>query len=411
VNPDLEKTMAMDAARRELIEKLAVPNETKLLLLVADGVGGVARSADTGTELEEAATPNLDGLAARGTLGLMTPVAPGITPGSGPGHLGLFGFDPMDVVVGRGVLEALGIGIALEPTDVAARCNFCTVDDQGRITDRRAGRIASEEAAQLVEKLAEIAIDAVELIVEHVREHRFVLVLRGEGLEAEVADTDPQHEGAAPLRAEALTDASKRTAAAIEEFAGKAREALEGEAANMVLVRGVSKRPDIRSFADAYRLRSLAVATYPMYRGLAQLVGMDIAEVASIDEQLAAVADSWAEYDFFFVHHKPPDSTGEDRDFDAKVEAIEALDGAVPSFLDNGPDVVAVTGDHSTPSLLGSHSWHPVPVVLAADSCRRDGVGAFGESQCRLGGLGQFESKHLMALMLAHGRRLEKYGA
>ncbi len=403
--------MAIDAARRELIGKLALPNETKLLLLVADGLGGVAHSGDSGTELEAAATPNLDGLASRGTLGLMTPVAPGITPGSGPGHLALFGFDPMEVVVGRGVIEALGIGIALEPSDVAARCNFCTVDDQGKITDRRAGRIASEEAARLVSKLGEITIVGVEVLVEHVSEHRFVLVLRGEGLEADVADTDPQHEGAAPLGAEALTDASQRTAAVVDEFVHKARAALEGQAANMVLVRGVSKRPDIPSFRDAYRLRSLALATYPMYRGLAQLVGMDVAEVATMDDQLAAVAESWASYDFFFVHHKPPDSSGEDRDFDAKVEAIEALDRAVPSLLAHAPDVVAVTGDHSTPSLLGGHSWHPVPVVLAADSCRRDGITAFGESQCRLGSLGHFESKHLMALMLAHAQRLGKFGA
>lgn len=403
--------MALDAARRELIEKLTAPNETKLLLLVADGVGGLPRGRGSGTELESAATPNLDGLAGRGTLGLMTPVAPGITPGSGPGHLGLFGFDPMEVLVGRGVLEALGIGFPLEPTDVAARCNFCTVDDQGRITDRRAGRIASEEARGLVDRLAEISIEGVEVHVEHVREHRFVLVLRGEGLEAEVADTDPQREGEAPLAAEALTDGSRRTAAVVDDFAQKAGAVLEGEAANMILVRGISKRPDIRSFRDAYGLRSLAVAGYPMYRGLAQLVGMDVAEVATMEDQVTAVADSWPDYDFFFVHHKPPDAAGEDKDFDAKVKAIEALDGALPSFLDNAPDVVAVTGDHSTPSTMGSHSWHPIPVVLAADTCRPDGTAAFGETHCRLGGLGLFESKHLLALMLAHAGRLEKFGA
>ena len=403
--------MAMDAARRELIQELAVANESKLLLLVADGLGGLAPGPGSGTELETAKTPNLDDLAARGTLGLMTPVAPGITPGSGPGHLGLFGFDPMEVVVGRGVLEALGIGFALEANDVAARCNFCTVDEEGRITDRRAGRIASEDAEKLVRRLGELSIDGVEVFVEHVREHRFVLVLRGEGLEADVADTDPQQEGSPPLAAEALTEASRRTAAVIDEFAQGAREALAGEAANMVLVRGVSKRPEIPSFRDAYHLRSLALATYPMYRGLAQLVGMDVADVATTEDQVAAVRESWSDYDFFFVHHKAPDAAGEDKDFDAKVKAIEALDRALPSLLDNAPDVVAVTGDHSTPSTMGSHSWHPVPVALAADTCRLDGATAFGESECRLGGLGQFESKHLLALMLAHGRRLEKFGA
>ena len=403
--------MTTDAARRELIQKLAVAGESKLLLIVADGLGGLAPGPGSGTELETAETPNLDDLASRGTLGLLTPVAPGITPGSGPGHLGLFGFDPMEVIVGRGVLEALGIGFALGPSDVAARCNFCTVDEEGRITDRRAGRIASEEARPLVDRLAEISVEGVEVHVEHVREHRFVLVLRGEGLEAEVADTDPQHEGEAPLAAEALTEASRPTAALIDEFARGAGEALAGEAANMVLVRGVSKRPEIPSFQDAYGLRSLALATYPMYRGLAQLVGMDVAEVDTMEDQLAAVADSWSDYDFFFVHHKPPDAAGEDKDFDAKVKAIEALDGALPSLLDGAPDVVAVTGDHSTPSTMGSHSWHPIPVVLAAGNCRFDGSTAFGESQCRLGGLGHFESKHLMALMLAHAGRLEKYGA
>lgn len=403
--------MAMDTARRELIQELAVANESKLLLLVADGLGGVAPMTGGGTELETAETPNLDDLAARGTLGLMTPVAPGITPGSGPGHLGLFGFDPMDVVVGRGVLEALGIGFALEPSDVAARCNFCTVDEEGRITDRRAGRIASDDAEKLVRRLDELSIDGVEVFVEHVREHRFVLVLRGEGLEADVADTDPQHEGSAPLAAVARTDASRRTAAVIDEFARKAREALEGEVANMVLLRGVSKRPEIPSFRDAYHLRSLALATYPMYRGLAQLVGMDVADVATMEDQLAAVGESWSSYDFFFVHYKPTDSTGEDKRFDAKVRAIEELDGALPALLAGAPDVVAVTGDHSTPSLLGSHSWHPIPIVLAAESCRRDGIATFGESQCCRGGLGQLESKHLLALMLAHAHRLGKFGA
>ena len=403
--------MPEDARRRELIAKLAIPNETKLLLVVADGLGGVAPTLGEGAELEVAATPNLDGLASSGTLGLMTPVARGITPGSGPGHLALLGFDPMEVLVGRGVLEALGIGFDLEPRDVAARCNFCTVDDEGRLTDRRAGRMVSEEAAKLVRRLEDVAIDGVEVLVEHIREHRFLLVLRGEGLGAGVADTDPQQEGLPPLGAEALDDGSRRTAEVIDEFARQARSALQGEAANMVLVRGVSKRPEIPSFQDAYQLRSLAVAIYPMYRGLARLVGMDVAEVESKEDQLAAVAESWADYDLFFVHHKPTDSTGEDGRFDAKVEAIEALDGAVPGLLANAPDVVAVTADHSTPSVLGSHSWHPVPVVLAAESCRTDGATAFGESQCRLGGLGQFESKHLLALMLAHADRLEKFGA
>ena len=401
----------MDAERRELISRLSLPNDTKILLLVADGVGGVAPAPGTATELEAAATPNLDGLATRGTLGLMTPVAPGITPGSGPGHLGLFGFDPMDVIVGRGVLEALGIGFDLQPGDVAARCNFCTVDGEGKITDRRAGRIASEQAAELVRKLEEIAIDGVEVFVDHVREHRFLLVLRGEDLEADVADTDPQHEGMAPLAAEALSDGSRRTAEVIDEFAGQARSVLEEEAANMVLVRGVSRRPEIPSFDDAYHLRSLAVATYPMYRGLARLVGMDVADVATTEDELAAVAESWADYDFFFVHYKPTDSTGEDKRFDAKVQAIEELDSAVPALLANEPDVVAVTADHSTPAVLGSHSWHPVPVLLAADSCRHDGSTAFSEAQCRIGGLGHFESKHLLALMLAHGHRLDKFGA
>ncbi|MDP8942765.1 MAG: 2,3-bisphosphoglycerate-independent phosphoglycerate mutase [Actinomycetota bacterium] len=403
--------MATDAERRDVISRLAVANETKIVLLVADGLGGVEPTPGTGTELEAAATPNLDGLASQGTLGLMTPVAPGITPGSGPGHLGLLGFDPMEVLVGRGVLEALGIGFELGPDDVAARCNFCTVDGEGRITDRRAGRLPSEEAAELVQKLEDVTVEGVEVFVDHIREHRFLLVLRGEGLGAEVADTDPQHEGLEPLGAEPLSDDSRRTAEVIDEFAAGAREALEGEDGNMILVRGVSKRPDIPSFRDAYHLKSLAVATYPMYRGLARLVGMEIADVATTEDQLAAVAESWGDYDFFFVHYKPTDSTGEDKRFDLKVQAIEALDSAVPALLSNEPDVVAVTADHSTPASLGSHSWHPVPVLLAAKSCRRDGTTAFGESQCRLGGLGHFESKHLLALMLAHGHRLDKFGA
>ncbi|MEX0701960.1 MAG: 2,3-bisphosphoglycerate-independent phosphoglycerate mutase [Planctomycetales bacterium] len=397
----------------DLTRRLQRPGDSKIVLIVADGLGGLPLEPGGKTELEAASTPNLDALARRGVLGLSVPVLPGIAPGSGPGHLGLFGYDPLQYQIGRGVLEALGIDFELGPDDVAVRGNFCTIDESGNLTDRRAGRVASDVGRRLCAKLDRIEIEGVEVFVRPVKEYRLVIVFRGEGLGGHVDDTDPQRTGVPPLEPVGHDAPSLRTADIAREFLRQAREVLEDDApANFLTLRGIDKKPDIPPFQEVYGTRAAAIAVYPMYRGLARLVGMDVLDAgATIDDQLSRLEAAWSDYDFFFVHYKYTDSTGEDGDFDAKVKQTEAVDAAMPRITALGPDVLIVTGDHSTPSKLRAHSWHPVPVLLAADTCRFDGSETFGESTCLRGGLGQFEAKYLMLHALAHAGRLEKFGA
>ena len=401
--------MDLHALTRELHQK----NASKIVMLVADGLGGLPMTAGGKTELETAKTPNLDALASRGVQGASIPVAPGISPGSGPGHLGLFGYDPIKYVIGRGALEATGIGFAMQPGDVAARGNFCTLDSEGKISDRRAGRIASEESAPLAIRLREVKIPGVEIFVEPVKEHRFVVVFRGAGLEGNVKDTDPQAVGAFPLKPVAVDAGSAKTAAIAAEFVAQATKLLAGEKkANGLTLRGFSGRPDLPTYEEVYGLKAAAIAVYPMYKGLAQLVGMKIVGKAqTLKEQVQILTDEWNNYDFFFLHFKYTDSTGEDGNFDAKVKRIEELDAVMPAIENLKPDVLIVTGDHSTPSYLKSHSWHPVPTLLVSDCCRPDGNTSFGESSSIRGGLGQFEAKYLMALALSNAGRMGKYGA
>jgi 2,3-bisphosphoglycerate-independent phosphoglycerate mutase len=397
----------------DLTRSLNAQNNSKIVLVVADGLGGIPREPGGRTELETAATPNLDSLVESNVCGLMTAVLPGVTPGSGPGHLALFGYDPLEYVIGRGVLEALGIGFELGSNDVAARGNFCTVDERQLITDRRAGRISTETCVRLADKLRGIRIEGVEVFVEPVREYRFAVIFRGERLDGDVNDTDPQRVGARPLVPSARSPSSKRTAEVAHEFIQQAAELLKDESpANMLTLRGFARRPAIPSMSEVYGLNCAAIAVYPMYRGLARLVGMHVpGDASNLEEQLAQVAEDWDRFDFFFVHFKYTDSRGEDGQFDEKVRQIEQLDAWIPDIVSLKPDVLIVTGDHSTPSRLCEHSWHPSPVVLASSTCRPDSVNAFGESDCLRGGLGHFEARYLLVLALAHARRLSKFGA
>lgn len=397
----------------ELIRELAEKNGSKIVMLVADGLGGLPLEPGGKTELETASTPNLDRLAGRGTSGSSIPVLPGITPGSGPGHLGLFGYDPLEFKIGRGALEATGIGFELGPDDVAARGNFCTLDAAGLISDRRAGRIPSEESFKVVERLQGVKIDGVETFVKPVKEHRFVVVFRGKGLDGGVADTDPQATGVAPLDPQPVVPAARRTADVAKEFVRQARAILADEPkANGMVLRGFASKPQLPTYADLYGLRAAAIAVYPMYKGLARLVGMTlVGKAQSLDEQIDELAKCWQDYDFFFLHFKYTDSTGEDGNFAEKVRRIEELDRAIPRIEKLSPDVLIVTGDHSTPSLLKSHSWHPVPTLLAAGTCRPDGLTKFSERECLRGGFGIFPAKHLMLLAMAHAGRFGKYGA
>lgn len=397
-----------------LLQRLAEPNESKILLLVLDGLGGLPMEAGGRTELEAAHTPNLDRLAAQGICGLQLPVAPGITPGSGPAHLGLFGYDPIQYQVGRGVLSALGIDFDLGPNDVAARGNFCTIDGEGVVRDRRAGRISSELGRELCDLLDQIELPGVEVFVRLVKEYRLLLVLRGEGLSGAIADTDPQGVGETPLAAQALAPEAQKTAEVVDDFVARARETLaDRHPANMVLLRGFAKRPDWPQFPDVFKLRAGAIAQYPMYRGVARLVGMEKLDTGpEVSDEFDTLAERWGEFDFFYLHVKRIDSAGEDGDFERKVSLIEQADQLVPRALELGPDVIVVTGDHSTPSYLKYHSWHPVPTLLWSKQCRPDGVEKFGERACMAGGLGpRLPSTALLPLAMANARRLEKFGA
>jgi len=397
----------------ELMRELQIASESKIVMLVIDGLGGLPMEPGGPTELEAARTPNLDHLAARGLCGLSVPIGPGITPGSGPAHLALFGYDPLKYEIGRGVLEALGIGFDLHDEDVAARGNFCTVDEKGLITDRRAGRIPTEKNVELVKLLRGIKLSGVHIFVETVKEYRFVLVLRGEGLEGGLTETDPQQLGVPPLPVEALVPEAERTAQLFNQWIAQARKILADQRpANMVNLRGLAKNPGLPSMEEVYGLRSAAIASYPMYRGVAKLLGMDVLDTGeALEEEVETLQAHFADYDFFFVHVKKTDSAGEDGDFERKVSIIEHVDELVPAILDLKPEVLIVTSDHSTPALLRLHSWHPVPTLLHSRYCRADQTDEFSERGCSRGALGRFPAVDLMPLAMANTLRLAKYGA
>jgi 2,3-bisphosphoglycerate-independent phosphoglycerate mutase len=397
----------------DLIRSIAIAGTTKIVLLSADGLGGFPHPETGRSEMETARLPHLEALARRSACGLVRHVGPGITPGSGPGHLGLFGYDPLRYQVGRGVLEALGIEFELRPGDVAARGNFCTVDAEGRITDRRAGRIETSRCVELTDRLRQIRLPGIEVFVEPVKEHRFVLVLRGAGLSGRVSETDPQATGRPPLPVHPLAPEAERTATLVNDFVARARGLLADAApANMLLLRGFDQLPALPRFPEVFALRAAAIAAYPMYRGLARLVGMDVLKTgATFPDEVATLRAHWDAYDFFFLHYKDTDKAGEDGDFAGKVAALERLDGEIPAIEALRPDVLVVTGDHASPAVMKGHSWHPVPVVLAARYAAADAVERFTERACAAGGLGTLPSHHLMPLVMANAERFTKFGA
>jgi len=397
----------------DLMKEISTSSLTKIVLLVIDGLGGLPGLKTGKTELETANTPNLDQLANKGICGLIDPVSPGITPGSAPAHLALFGYDPLRFNVGRGVVEAMGIDFDLKPGDIAARGNFCTVDEAGLVTDRRAGRISTEKCAELCRLLDGLVIEGVKLLVCPVREHRFITVFRGGGLVPEVSDSDPQQVGVVPKTVTALNPHAGVMAAVANQFIAQAKTILvKHHPANMVLLRGFSRRPNLPTMPEVYKLKPAAIASYPMYRGLARLVGMQVLETGtSIKQEFATLKQNYNDYDFFFVHIKETDSAGEDGDFDRKVRIIAEVDSALPILLSLEPDVIVVTGDHSTPALLKGHSWHPVPILLYSQWCRPDRVGEFSESACISGGLGRLPATQIMPLAMANALKLTKFGA
>lgn len=397
----------------ELMKALKVAGTGKIVLVLVDGLGGLPMVKGGPTELEAARTPNLDTLAAEGLCGLHVPIAPGVTPGSGPSHLAVFGYDPCRYGIGRGVLESVGVGFLLHRQDVAARGNFCSVDEGGRITDRRAGRIPTELNRRLCALLRSVELPGVELFVETVSEHRFILVLRGKSLSEQMTETDPQRLGVAPLPVKALSPEAEQTAKLVNRFIEEARVILHGQhPANMMLLRGFSKWPDMPSMQEVFGLNPASIAVYPMYRGVARLVGMKALDTGpSISEEFEALERHFEEHDFFYLHVKKTDSAGEDGDFDRKVALIEETDAQIPRLMALEPDVVIVTGDHSTPSLLKAHSWHAVPVLIRSPRSGVDDVTTFSERACAAGALGRFPATDIMPIALANALRLGKYGA
>jgi 2,3-bisphosphoglycerate-independent phosphoglycerate mutase len=391
-----------------------VPAKTKIVLLVLDGLGGLPREPGGRTELETACTPNLDALASGSVLGLTQPAGPGITVGSGPGHLAIFGYDPIENEIGRGALEALGVDFELGPEDVAARGNFCLVDGNGIITDRRAGRIPTEQARELVELLRTITVDGVEFFVEMVKEHRFAFVMRAPGLGDSLSETDPLKIGAPTLPVRALNRDSETSACYANRFIEQARCLLADRyPANMITLRGFAKLPHIPTYPELYGLHPAAIAINGMYRGVARLAGMEVLDVCgdTIADEFTTLEKHWNEFDFFYMHVKKTDTCGEAGDFDGKVRVIEDVDALLPRLLALQPDVVVVGGDHSSPAVLKSHSWHPVPLLIHGAYVRPDGIPEFGEHACLRGSLGVIPATYVIPLALANAGRLSKYGA
>jgi len=385
---------------------------SKIIMLVVDGLGGAPHPETGKSELEVARTPNLDKLAARSACGLTTPVLPGITPGSGPGHLSLFGYDPVKYLIGRGVLEALGIDVDLRDGDVAARGNFCTVDGQGKLVDRRAGRISSQESIPLCEQLDQIDVPGLEVSVFPVQDYRFVALFRGQGLSERVTETDPQMLDVPPRRVDALEPGAEKTAAAANALIEGAREVLgDRDRANMVLLRGFAELPELPNFGESYKLNPAAIAAYPMYRGLAKVAGMTVIPTGpNFQAEVKTLGQHFQEHDFFYLHYKPADAAGEDGNFDAKVQALEALDEFIPGLLDLNPDAFIVAGDHATPSILAGHGWQPVPLLIHSKLTLGEGVDAFHERAFATGSLGRIPATQIMFLALAHAGKLIKFG-
>ena len=401
----------------DLMRRLSRKTDSKIVLLVMDGLGGIPHPKTLRTELEEARTDNLDRLARASLTGLSIPVAQGITPGSGPGHLALFGYDPVKYLIGRGILEALGLGMDVRDGDVAARGNFCTLDDAGLISDRRAGRISSDFNQELTALLNDISLKKAKPIIQSGREHRFAMLLRSEDggpqLSDTVTDSDPQREGLAPLKVQATHPAGENTALLINTFLGAASTAIaDRHPANGLVLRGFSTIPSLPQMPKVYNLTPAAIAAYPMYRGLAQLVGMDVYSSGDkIEDEFETARELWDDFDFFFIHYKYTDSSGEDGDYDAKVKAIEQLDHALPALLDLEPDVLVVAGDHSTPTAMAAHSWHPVPLMIRGPFMAAAGAQSFTERECAKGMLGTIQAADIMPLALANAGKLDKFGA
>ena len=394
------------------LKDICQSTKSKIIMLVVDGLGGLADPNTGKSELQMANIPNLDKLASMSACGLTTPVLPGITPGSGPGHLALFGYDPITYLIGRGVLEALGIGVDLKKGDIAARGNFCTVDSSGDLVDRRAGRIKTEESGPLCQILDKIDIPDLDIQILPVQDYRFVTLFRGTGLKSNVTETDPQRLGVPPRKVEAVDKQSAKTSDAANALVNYASHVLGNrDNANGILLRGFSELPELPDFGVGYQLDPAAIAAYPMYRGLAKVAGMTVIPTGpNFKAELETMTLNYANHDFFYIHYKPADAAGEDGDFQAMVVALEELDKLIPDLVALKPETLVIAGDHSTPSILGGHGWQPVPLLVNSRYTPGEGVHSFDEYAFRYGSLGIIKATEVMLLALAHADKLIKFG-
>lgn len=405
----------------QTIKSLKQKNSSKIVLCVLDGLGGLPVNGKS--ELEFASTPNLDAISKHSALGLQHPVSVGITPGSGAAHLGLFGYDPLVYDIGRGVLEVLGLGLEMTSHDLAIRGNFATVEyEDGKpiVTDRRAGRISTEENQRITKKIRSKIdeIHDVKVSITSGLEHRFALILSFPlslpETSDDIPDTDPQEVGKPPIIPKGRNLTAQKVAKELEKIINEIVEVIKDEKkANYILLRGISTFPKLPTYEDRYGLNAGCIATYPMYKGVSKLVGMEVLEVKgdSIESEVDTLIRDYDSKDFFYMHIKKTDSYGEDGNFEAKAKVIEEFDAQLPRILKLSPEVLLITGDHSTPAAMKAHSWHPVPVLLQSKHCFGNNSSGFSENGCRAGELGIFKSTDLMPLMLAHGGRLKKYGA
>ena len=396
----------------EALRGCYTPTPSKIVMLVVDGLGGLPHPNTGRSELETANLPHLNAMARESACGLTTPVLPGVAPGSGPGHLALFGYNPLKYVIGRGALEALGLDVHLQPGDVAARGNFCTIDGNGMLVDRRAGRIPTELSAPLCQRLGQIELEGAAVDVYPVEGYRFVLKLRGDGLSERISETDPQQVGVPPLPVQPLEPAADKTARLVNAFVAQAKQLLaEEERGNMVLLRGYAQLPNLPPMGQVYRLNPAGIAAYPMYRGLATVAGMKVIPTGLMfADEVDTLHQNFQTHDFFFIHYKPADAAGEDGDFEAKVRRLEELDPFIPRIRELEPDVFLVAGDHSTPAIMAAHSWHPVPFMLRSRLTQGDGVSGFNERTCAQGSIGRIPATQVMLLALAHAGKLNKFG-